>query len=73
MVFFRITFCDRKGPFGGQKYLHFVTFCDRKRTFWWSKNTGNTGKYQQIIAGIGIGIWSPEYRYSGIGIPDWKH
>jgi hypothetical protein len=28
----------------------------------------NTGKYRQILAGIGIGIWSPEYRYSGIGI-----
>jgi hypothetical protein len=28
----------------------------------------NTGKYRQISAGIGIGIWSPEYRYSGIGI-----
>jgi hypothetical protein len=25
----------------------------------------NTGKYRQIFAGIGI--WSPEYRYSGIG------
>jgi hypothetical protein len=47
-----------KGPFGGQKYLHFVkkkmtfcdrkrTFCDRKRTFWWSKIPiipANTGK-----------------------------
>jgi hypothetical protein len=41
----------------------------------------NTSKYRQIFAGcagigIGIGIWSPEYRYSGIGIygiPDWKH
>jgi hypothetical protein len=28
----------------------------------------NTGKYRQIFAGIGIGICSPEYRYSGIGI-----
>jgi hypothetical protein len=38
---------DEKGPFGGQKYLHFVTFCDRKRTFWWSKIPvipANTGK-----------------------------
>jgi hypothetical protein len=26
----------------------------------------NTGKYRQIFAGIGI--WSPKYRYSGIGI-----
>jgi hypothetical protein len=26
----------------------------------------NTGKYRQIFAGIGI--WSPEYRYSSIGI-----
>jgi hypothetical protein len=29
-------------------------------------NVLNTGKYRQIFAGIGI--WSPEYRYSGIGI-----
>jgi hypothetical protein len=26
----------------------------------------NAGKYRQIFAGIGI--WSPEYRYCGIGI-----
>jgi hypothetical protein len=29
-------------------------------------NVLNTGKYRQIFAGIGI--WSPKYRYSGIGI-----
>jgi hypothetical protein len=29
-------------------------------------NVLNTRKYRQIFAGIGI--WSPEYRYSGIGI-----
>jgi hypothetical protein len=30
------------------------------------KNTDNTGKYRQTFAGVGI--WSPEYRYSGIGV-----
>jgi hypothetical protein len=43
-----------KGPFGGQKYHHFVTFCDRKGPYGTVKNTGNTGKFFPVSVFTGL-------------------
>jgi hypothetical protein len=73
MTFFdrKMTFCDRKMTFWDRKMTFCdrkMTFCDRKRTFWWSKIPAILANTINVLLVIGIGIWSPIYQYSGIGI-----